>query len=292
MCSLPVALLSFNDLSIRSLVAPNTRKRNRILMVPRQSRTSQQPKVFPLFPENPPSGPFTTSHAPAHSTPVKTRGKSTVWPRTCGILQFGGGVDGAKVRTLRAATRERLLAVGPRGAAGFSGVPPGLGRRGTTKGPGRAAFVHSPVDWERDGGDSSSTSCRSSAESARVERMVGLARGLRAGGCGAGAGSRAWTAGASAPLGEAWRQPRTPESRSGGSSCLPQSWSGTRSQQRGAKVAVARAVSARLQPRARCCDDSRPVPSALASAPSPRSSPTAAAGSGGAAAGRALGCEQ
>lgn len=149
-----------------------------------------------------------------------------------------------------------------------------------------------PAVWERDGDDSSSTSGSSSAESAGVGRMVVLARGLGAGGRGAGAGSRVWTAGASAPLREAWRQSRTPESRSGGSSCLPQSWAGTRSQQRGAKVAAARAVSARLRPRARCRDDSRPVPSALASAPSPRSSPTAAAGSGGAAAGRALGCEQ
>lgn len=52
-------------------------------------------------------------------------------------------------------------------------------------------------------------------------------------------------------------------------------------------MAAARTVTARLRPRARCCDDSRPVPSALASAPSPRSSPKAAAGSGGAAAGRA-----
>lgn len=51
-------------------------------------------------------------------------------------------------------------------------------------------------------------------------------------------------------------------------------------------------VCAAAAQRARCCDDSRPVPSALASAPSPRSSPTAPAGSGGAAAGRALGCEQ
>lgn len=57
-------------------------------------------------------------------------------------------------------------------------------------------------------------------------------------------------------------------------------------------MVAARAVSERLRPSARCCDDSRPVPSALASAPSPRSSPTAAAGSGGAAAGRALGREQ
>lgn len=201
-------------------------------------------------------------------------------------------MDGAKVRTLRGATRERLQAVRPRGAAGFPGAPPGLGRREMTKGRGRAAAVHSPSCWERDGGDSSSTSCSSSTESAVVGRMVVLARGLGAGGCGAGAGSRVRTAGASAPLGEAWRRPRTPESGSGRSSCLPQSWAGTRSQQRGAKVAAARAVSAPLRPRARCCDDSRPVPSALASAPSPRSSPTAAAGSGGAAAGRALGCEQ
>lgn len=96
----------------------------------------------------------------------------------------------------------------------------------------------------------------------------------------------------SAPLGEAWRQPRTPESRSGGRPCLPQIWAGARSQERGAKVAAVRAVSALLRPSARCCDDSRPVPSALASAPSPRSSPTAPAGSGGAAAGRALGREQ
>lgn len=51
-------------------------------------------------------------------------------------------------------------------------------------------------------------------------------------------------------------------------------------------------VCAAAAQRARCCDDSRPVPSALASAPSPRSSPTAPAGSGGAAAGRALGREQ
>lgn len=198
-------------------------------------------------------------------------------------------MDGA---SLRAAPPERLPAVRPRGAAGFPGAPPGLGQKGMTNGPGRARAVHSPESWERDGGDSSSTSGSSSAESAGVGRMVVLARGLGAGGCGAGAGSRVWTAGASAPLGEAWRQSRTPESRSSDSSCLPQSWAGTRSQQRGAKVAAARAVSARLRLRARCRDDSRPVPSALASAPSPRSSPTAAAGSGGAAAGRALGCEQ
>lgn len=48
-------------------------------------------------------------------------------------------MDGAKVRTLPAATRERLQAVGPRGAAGLPGASPGLGRRGITKGRGRAA---------------------------------------------------------------------------------------------------------------------------------------------------------
>lgn len=183
-----------------------------------------------------------------------------------------------------------LPEVRPLGAAAFPAAPPDLGWRGTTKGCSGAAAVHSPSFWESDGGGSSNSS--SSAGSARVGPMVVLAPGLGAGGCGAGAGSLVCATGESAPLGEAWRQPRTPESRSGGRPCLPQIWAGARSQERGAKVAAVRAVSALLRPSARCCDDSRPVPSALASAPSPRSSPTAPAGSGGAAAGRALGREQ
>lgn len=53
--------------------------------------------------------------------------------------------------------------------------------------------VLTALSWERDGGDSSSSS---SAESARVGRMVVLSLGLGAGGCSAGAGSRVWAAGA------------------------------------------------------------------------------------------------
>lgn len=202
-------------------------------------------------------------------------------------------MDGAKVRTLRAATRERLQAVRPRGAAGFLGAPPGLGRRGMAKGLGRAAFVHSPGSWERDGGGSSSTSCSNSAESARVERMVGLARGLRAGGCDAGAGSRVWTAGASAPFGEAWRQPPTLESRSGCSPCLPQSWSGTRSQQRVAKVAVARRCLSGCGPAHVAALTPAPSRPRWPPTPPPGARPQRGGGVGrGAAAGRALGCEQ